>query len=66
MGVGQSRMAVVLPGSTAMPAADTIKPRKATDGHRNAHFATLAKSFSTCSIAQTVWRCFLCSAAVQL
>ena len=41
-GVGQSRMAVVLAGSTAMPAAEMTNPRYATDFFRNEHLVRLA------------------------
>ena len=56
-GVGQSRMVVVLAGSTAMPAADTTKPRYATDVFRKEHLVRLAYNCSSCSLAQTALRC---------
>ena len=46
VGVGHSRIAEVLSGSTDMPAAEMTNPRKVIDGRRKAHLFRLAKSFS--------------------
>ena len=47
LGIGQSRMAAVLPGSTAIPAAEMTNPRNVIEERRNAHLLTLATSFSS-------------------
>ena len=46
-GVGQSRMAVVLTGSTAIPAAEMMNPRNETDLFRKEHLEVLAYSCSS-------------------
>jgi hypothetical protein len=56
-------MAVILEGSVAIPAAETMWPQKSTSGTAKWHFPTLAYSWWVRRISNTACRWRWCSSA---